>query len=98
MLPPHRQMFYQLCDLDEERYQYTLWSLYLAHFLCIHLECTNCVPPPPSIRQVVDQNSGEEEVCDERDGWCLPGTKDKLRDMMSVMIKKVIKAQSSSKR
>lgn len=66
MLPPHRQMFYQLCDLDEE-----------------------------SIRQVVDQNSGEEEVCDERDGWCLPGTKDKLRDMMSVMIKRVIKAQSS---
>lgn len=37
-------------------------------------------------------------MCDERDGWCLPGTKDKLRDLMSVMIKKVIKAQSSSKR
>lgn len=96
MLPPHRQMFYQLRDLDEERYQ-------LHYGICILL--TSCVytlnaliASPPSIRQVVDQNSGEEEVCDERDGWCLPGTKDKLRDMMSVMIKRVIKAQSSSKR
>lgn len=28
MLPPHRQMFYQLCDLDEERYvmEYKLHS------------------------------------------------------------------------
>lgn len=47
----------------------------------------------PSIRQVVDQNAGEEQVCEERDGWCVPGTKDKLRDMISGMIKKVIRAQ-----
>lgn len=47
----------------------------------------------PSIRQVVDQNTGEEQVCEERDGWCVPGTKDKLRDMISGMIKKVIRAQ-----
>uniref|UniRef100_H3CJA5 Ral transcription factor IIIC subunit 5 n=1 Tax=Tetraodon nigroviridis TaxID=99883 RepID=H3CJA5_TETNG len=64
MLPPHRQMFYQLCDLDVE-----------------------------SIRQVVDQNTGQEQACEERDGWCVPGTKDKLRDMISGMIKKVIRAQ-----
>uniref|UniRef100_H2RZP3 Bile salt-activated lipase n=1 Tax=Takifugu rubripes TaxID=31033 RepID=H2RZP3_TAKRU len=64
MLPPHRQMFYQLCDLDVE-----------------------------SIRQVVDQNTGEEQVCEERDGWCVPGTKDKLRDMISGMIKKVVRGQ-----
>lgn len=47
----------------------------------------------PSIRQVVDQNTGEEQVCEERDGWCVPGTKDKLRDMISGMIKKVIRTQ-----
>ncbi|XP_068191280.1 general transcription factor 3C polypeptide 5 [Antennarius striatus] len=65
MLPPHRQMFYQLCDL--------------------HVE---------SIERVVEQNTGREPpVCDERDGWCLLGTKDKLRDIISAMIKKVIRDQ-----
>lgn len=42
---------------------------------------------------MVDQNTGEEQVCEERDGWCVPGTKDKLRDMISGMIKKMIRAQ-----
>lgn len=46
-----------------------------------------------SIKHVVDQNIGEEQVCDERDGWCVLGTKDKLRDMISAMIKKVIRDQ-----
>ncbi|KAM3599454.1 uncharacterized protein V6R79_005845 [Siganus canaliculatus] len=64
MLPPHRQMFYQLCDLD--------------------VEC---------IQHVIEQNSGSEQVCDERDGWCVLGTKDNLRDIISAMIKKVIRAQ-----
>nr|XP_046231839.1 general transcription factor 3C polypeptide 5 [Scatophagus argus] len=64
MLPPHRQMFYQLCDLDVE-----------------------------SIKQVIEHNSGNEQACDERDGWCPLGTKDKLRDIISAMIKKVIRAQ-----
>uniref|UniRef100_A0A4W6FCU3 Ral transcription factor IIIC subunit 5 n=1 Tax=Lates calcarifer TaxID=8187 RepID=A0A4W6FCU3_LATCA len=64
MLPPHRQMFYQLCDLDVE-----------------------------SIKQVIEKNSGNEQVCNERDGWCIVGTTDKLRDMISAMIKKVIRAQ-----
>lgn len=50
-----------------------------------------------SIRQVVDENSGEEQVCEERDGWCVPGTKDKLRDMISGMVKKVIRAQKPGK-
>lgn len=50
-----------------------------------------------SIRQVVDQNNGEEQVCEERDGWCVPGTKDKLRDMISGMIKKVVRAQKPGK-
>ncbi|XP_042365290.1 general transcription factor 3C polypeptide 5 [Plectropomus leopardus] len=64
MLPPHRQMFYQLCDLDVE-----------------------------SIKQVLEEMGNNEEVCDERDGWCVVGTTDKLRDMISAMIKKVIRAQ-----
>ncbi|XP_030598611.1 general transcription factor 3C polypeptide 5 isoform X2 [Archocentrus centrarchus] len=64
MLPPHRQMFYQLCDLDVE-----------------------------SIQKVIEQNSGNEQHCEERDGWCVVGTTDKLRDMISAMIKKVIRAQ-----
>lgn len=58
-------------------------------------KCIDSVSLSQSIRQVVNQNSGNEEVCDERDGWCLSGTKDKLRDIMSTMIKKVIKAQNS---
>ncbi|XP_034048551.1 general transcription factor 3C polypeptide 5 [Thalassophryne amazonica] len=63
MLPPHRQMFYQLCDLDVE-----------------------------SIRQVIRQNDGKETECDERDGWCLPGTTYKLRNIISEMVKRVIEA------
>uniref|UniRef100_A0A8C7JI14 Ral transcription factor IIIC subunit 5 n=1 Tax=Oncorhynchus kisutch TaxID=8019 RepID=A0A8C7JI14_ONCKI len=65
-LPPHRQMFYQLCDLDVE-----------------------------SIRNVISRNDGQEEECDERDGWCLSHTSDDLRDIMSSMIKQVIRAKRS---
>ncbi|XP_059214426.1 general transcription factor 3C polypeptide 5 [Centropristis striata] len=67
MLPPHRQMFYQLCDLDVE-----------------------------SVKKVLEQMGDNEQACDERDGWCVLGTKDKLRDMISAMIKKVIRAQKPS--
>uniref|UniRef100_A0A674A7T8 Ral transcription factor IIIC subunit 5 n=1 Tax=Salmo trutta TaxID=8032 RepID=A0A674A7T8_SALTR len=63
-LPPHRQMFYQLCDLDVE-----------------------------SIRNVISRSDGQEEECDERDGWCLSHTSDDLRDIMSSMIKQVIRAK-----
>lgn len=63
MLPPHRQMFYQLCDLDVE-----------------------------SIQTVIKQNSVDEQQCDERDGWCVRGTTDTLRDIISAMIKKVVRA------
>ncbi|KAK1884206.1 General transcription factor 3C polypeptide 5 [Dissostichus eleginoides] len=63
MLPPHRQMFYQLCDLDVE-----------------------------SIKKVIAQIADEDLPCDERDGWCVLGTTDKLRDMISAMIKKLIRA------
>uniref|UniRef100_A0A667XZJ5 Ral transcription factor IIIC subunit 5 n=1 Tax=Myripristis murdjan TaxID=586833 RepID=A0A667XZJ5_9TELE len=67
MLPPHRQMFYQLCDLDVE-----------------------------SIKKVIERNSGKESACDERDGWCEVGTTDELRDMISAMIKKIIRSQRPS--
>lgn len=47
-----------------------------------------------SIRNVVHRNDGqEEEECDERDGWCLSHTSDDLRDIMSSMIKQVIRAK-----
>ncbi|XP_024119003.1 general transcription factor 3C polypeptide 5 [Oryzias melastigma] len=60
MLPPYRQMFYQLCDLDVD-----------------------------SIREMIEQSSGTEQQCLERDGWCAAGTTVKLRDLISSMIKKV---------
>ncbi|XP_044000130.1 general transcription factor 3C polypeptide 5 [Gambusia affinis] len=68
LLPPHRQMFYQLCDLDVD-----------------------------SIREAISQNDGEERECDERDGWCVVGTTDKLRDIISTMIKKVVREKKPEK-
>ncbi|CDQ69763.1 unnamed protein product [Oncorhynchus mykiss] len=67
-LPPHRQMFYHLCDLDVQ-----------------------------SIRNMFFRNDGQEEECDERDGWCLSHTSDDLRDIMSSMIKQVIRAKRPGK-
>uniref|UniRef100_A0A4W4E5G2 Transcription factor IIIC subunit 5 HTH domain-containing protein n=1 Tax=Electrophorus electricus TaxID=8005 RepID=A0A4W4E5G2_ELEEL len=64
MLPPYRQMLYQLCDLDVEQ-----------------------------IKGIIQRNDGKEEVCDERDGWCLPQTADDLRDIISSMITQVVRAK-----
>ena len=50
-----------------------------------------------SIKEVIDRNKGDEKVCDERDGWCLPHTTDDLRDIISGLIKKVVRAQKPSK-
>lgn len=50
-----------------------------------------------SIKEVIEQNSRNEQQCDERDGWCVVGTTDKLRDMISAMIKKVVRAQKPGK-
>lgn len=66
MLPPHRQMFYQLCDLQVD-----------------------------SIQKVVNVNQGLEKSCDERDGWCVVGTTDQLRDIISEHIKSVIRTNKS---
>ncbi|KAM9793296.1 general transcription factor 3C polypeptide 5 isoform 2-T2 [Syngnathus typhle] len=65
MLPPNRQMFYQLCDL--------------------HV---------PSIQEIITQNNNPQ-VCDERDGWCPVGTTDKLRDIISSLVKKVVREHKS---
>lgn len=46
-----------------------------------------------SIRNVISRSDGQEEECDERDGWCLSHTSDDLRDIMSSMIKQVIRAK-----
>lgn len=32
MLPPHRQMFYQLCDLEVERYSVVLWGQIIINY------------------------------------------------------------------
>ncbi|CAB1332804.1 unnamed protein product, partial [Coregonus sp. 'balchen'] len=45
------------------------------------------------IRNVISRNDGQEKECDERDGWCLSHTSDDLRDIMSSMIKQVIRAK-----
>ncbi|RXN12904.1 bile salt-activated lipase-like protein [Labeo rohita] len=62
MLPPYRQMFYQLCDLDVEK-----------------------------IKNIIHKNDGKEEVCDERDGWCVPHTADELRNIISGMIQQHVR-------
>ncbi|XP_033831972.1 general transcription factor 3C polypeptide 5 [Periophthalmus magnuspinnatus] len=66
MVPPHRQMFYQLCDL--------------------HVD---------SIQRVVNANKGLEKKCDERDGWCVVGTTDQLRDIISECIQKVVRSKKN---
>nr|XP_033817489.1 general transcription factor 3C polypeptide 5 isoform X2 [Geotrypetes seraphini] len=63
-LPPYRQMFYQLCDLNVE-----------------------------SLQKIIRRNDGKEEVCTEKDGWCLQKTGDELRDSMSLMIRKLIRSK-----
>ncbi|KAJ8260686.1 hypothetical protein COCON_G00164090 [Conger conger] len=46
-----------------------------------------------SIKKLIHQNDGQEEECNERDGWCLPRTADELRDIMSAMIKQNIRSR-----
>lgn len=46
-----------------------------------------------SIKQVIDQKTEDDMECNERDGWCVVGTTDKLRDIISEMIIKLVKAK-----
>lgn len=49
------------------------------------------------IQEIIHKNDGVEDVCDERDGWCLPRTPDELRNIISSMISQVVKSQSAGK-
>lgn len=59
--------------------------------------CNAAICFASSIKRVIEQNSGSEQACDERDGWCVLGTTDKLRDIISALIKKVIRVQKPGK-
>jgi len=55
MMPAHRQLFYQLCDIQVDE-----------------------------IQKLVHQNDFQEpDICEERDGWCVAGTIEKIRAIMS---------------
>ncbi|XP_056587235.1 general transcription factor 3C polypeptide 5 [Triplophysa dalaica] len=45
------------------------------------------------VKEIIHKNDGKEEVCDERDGWCLPHTPDELRNIISGMIQKHIQVK-----
>lgn len=99
MLPPHRQMFYQLCDLEVDRFGTDAFLSSSKNMICTLLFTANSLVPfkaafcPFSVKEVIELNSGKEQGCDERDGWCVVGTTDKLRDIISTMIRKVVRAK-----
>ncbi|GIX99740.1 general transcription factor 3C polypeptide 5 [Caerostris extrusa] len=48
--------------------------------LCdIHLE---------SVQELIRENDGQEDICLEKDGWCLPGTIEKCRDLIMADLQK----------
>ncbi len=49
------------------------------------------------IKNIIHKNDGKEEVCDERDGWCVPHTADELRNIISEMIQQHVKANRPGK-
>ncbi|MFT7817599.1 general transcription factor 3C polypeptide 5 [Arapaima gigas] len=61
--------------------------------LCPTFFLLQCLCDFDSIKKVIQRNDGQEEECNERDGWCLPRTVDELRDIMSSMIKQVIRSK-----
>ncbi|XP_068695106.1 general transcription factor 3C polypeptide 5-like [Montipora foliosa] len=36
----------------------------------------------PEIQRLISVNDGQENYCHERDGWCVPGTSDKIREIL----------------
>ncbi|GAB1606986.1 general transcription factor 3C polypeptide 5-like [Argonauta hians] len=53
ILPPFRQMFYQISDILDD-----------------------------DVQGLLNQNNGQETVCDEKDGWCIKEMNDKCREIM----------------
>ncbi|ELU15400.1 hypothetical protein CAPTEDRAFT_224553 [Capitella teleta] len=47
----------------------------------------------PEVQALVHANDGEETECSERDGWLLPDTLDKCRDLMSEAVRSKIAKQ-----
>ncbi|CAH1272644.1 Hypp4906 [Branchiostoma lanceolatum] len=43
----------------------------------------------PRLQALVHENDGRETSCAEKDGWCLPNTKAKLRDIISSEVSKL---------
>uniref|UniRef100_S4RNT2 Uncharacterized protein n=1 Tax=Petromyzon marinus TaxID=7757 RepID=S4RNT2_PETMA len=54
--------------------------------LCdLHVDC---------LQEIVHRNDGKETVCTEKDGWCLPRTCDRLRNIMSNIVRDHIRQRS----
>lgn len=49
-----------------------------------------------SVQQLIHQNDGKEEFCHEKDGWCIPGTLDKCRELILADIIKTSKLSKES--
>ncbi|XP_004375849.1 general transcription factor 3C polypeptide 5 [Trichechus manatus latirostris] len=45
------------------------------------------------LQKIIHRNDGAENVCTERDGWCLPKTSDDLRNAMSGMIRQALRSK-----
>ncbi|XP_035684335.1 general transcription factor 3C polypeptide 5-like isoform X1 [Branchiostoma floridae] len=52
----------------------------------------------PRIQALVHENDGKETTCMEKDGWCLPNTKAKLRDIISAEVSKISKMKHKDKK
>ncbi|XP_006894495.1 PREDICTED: general transcription factor 3C polypeptide 5-like [Elephantulus edwardii] len=44
------------------------------------------------LQKIIHRNDGAENMCSERDGWCLPKTSDDLRNAMSGMIRQALRS------
>ncbi|KAG8201820.1 hypothetical protein JTE90_027300 [Oedothorax gibbosus] len=44
-----------------------------------------------SVQKLVHKNDGQEDFCHEKDGWCLPGTLEKCRELLIADIQKTVK-------
>lgn len=60
--------------------------------------CPQLSPPRSRLQRIIHRNDGEEQLCTERDGWCLPKTSDDLRDSMSLMIWHTIRSRRPGER
>ena len=62
LLPPYRQLFYQLQDIRIDE-----------------------------VQTIIHANDGAETCCDEKDGWLLPGSLERIRHIMNAVIEQTLK-------